>query len=257
MKIISLALLLTAAAYSCSTHHHKKDNETVTPEGNINYSFAGTITSGQRNTLIQKCIKAIKDNLFMISETEFTDTINIIFVSNREEMKQYTGMGAAGMALPETKTMYCLGDENAAPITHELMHMITMLKWGEPHPSSTWMNEGLAAYAENNCNGYTDEQIYRFFSRKGMLLSMDSLSTNFYGQPEMIAYHRCGYMVQFLLQQYGIQKFKLLWQNGFAAFENIYGHSFAVVNSALDKSAATHYPFAPEINWEIFKKGCL
>jgi Peptidase MA superfamily len=257
MKMIFLMLMLTVAVYSCSTNGSNKDKEPVTPRENINYSFPGSITNMQRNILIQKCTKAIEENLLVIKEIRFTDTIDIKFVKDREEMRQYTGMGAAGMALPEIKTMYCLADENAAPIKHELMHMITMLKWGEPHPSSTWMNEGLAAFAENNCNDYNDEQIYRFFSNKGMLLSMDSLSTNFYGQPEMISYHQCGYMVQFLLQQYGVQKFKLLWQKGLAAFDNIYGNSFADVYLILDKSAATNYPIAPEINWEVFKKGCL
>jgi hypothetical protein len=64
-------------------------------------------------------------------------------------------------------------------------------------------------------------------------------------------------MVQFLLQQYGIEKFRLLWQKGFASFENIYAAAFAAVKKLLDEKAAKDYPIAPVINWEVFKKGCL
>ncbi len=256
MKVIFFILLLTAA-YSCSTDGTNKDNEYVTGSSNITYSFPDSLPDVQRNTLKQKCSRSITENLVIISENSFTDSIDIRFVKDRKAMRQYTGMGAAGIALPEIKTMYCLADENAAPIKHELMHMIAMLKWGEPHSSSTWMNEGLAAFAENNCNGFNDEQIYRFFSFKMMLLSVDSLTTNFYGQPEMIAYHQCGYMVQYLLQQYGVEKFKLPWQKGFAAFENIYHIAFPVVNKLLDEKAAKDYPAAPAIDWEVFKKGCM
>jgi Peptidase MA superfamily len=255
MKTIFLTFLLAATACSCSsTNSDKKD---VTSNSNINYTFPDSVTTSQRTALVQKCSSSIAENLVIISETSFTDTIAIKFVKDREAMRQYTGMGASGMAMPEIKTMYCLSDINAAPIKHELMHMVTMLKWGEPHPSSTWMNEGLAAFAENSCNGFNDEQIYRFFSNQRMLLSMDSLTTDFYGQPEMIAYHQCGYMVQYLLQKYGVEKFKQLWQNGFAAFEKIYGDSFTNVYTALDKKAAADYPTAPAIKWAAFKEGCM
>jgi hypothetical protein len=38
----------------------------------------------------------------------------------------------------------------------------------------------------------------------------------------MIAYHQSAYMVQYLLEKYGVEKFKQLWQNGYNDFKNIY-----------------------------------
>lgn len=32
---------------------------------------------------------------------------------------------------------------------------------GKKRVTSLWMNEGLAAFSQNGCNGYNDEQIYR------------------------------------------------------------------------------------------------
>src|SRR5215207_7566358 len=96
-------------------------------------------------------------------------------------------------------------------IFHEVMHMITMTTWGYPGVDSNWMNEGLAAYAENNCNGFTDEAIYRYLQDKDMLVPMTALTTSFYKQPEMIAYHQAAYIVQYLLSHYGVEKLKALW----------------------------------------------
>ena len=107
------------------------------------------------------------------------------------------------------------------PIKHELMHLITMLKWGYPTPTSTWMNEGLGTYAENDCNGINVAQIYRYFLENDKLISIDLLSSDFYKQPEMVGYHQSGYIVEYLLENYSIEQFKKLWTNGFKNFEKI------------------------------------
>jgi hypothetical protein len=178
-------------------------------------------------------------------------------MSNRRDMFKYTGMSASGMAFPETKTMFCvISNKEKPPIQHELMHMVVMLKWGKAHVSSTWMNEGLAALAENNCNGYSVEQIYRYLMEKHLLISMDSLSTSFYGQPEMIAYHQSAYTVQSLIKNHGIRKFKDLWTQGIHSFEQIYGMSFEQVKIDMDKTAKQDFAAVPEINWAEFMKGC-
>lgn len=246
--------------FSCNSNTKKKisnDKEGIITEGRITYQFPSGLSAEKQKRLVEKCRQSVQSNLKLIKESSFTDSITIQFLNTREEMKKYTGMGASGIAMPERKTMYSLCDEQAAPITHELMHMIAMLKWGEPHPSSVWMNEGLAAFSENNCNGFTDQQIYRYLSANKMLVATDSLTRNFYKTPEMIAYHQAGYMVQFLLEKYGVEKFKQLWTRGFASFEQIYGTRFSTVEALYDARAQKDIPVTPAINWETFKKGCL
>ncbi|HET7896831.1 MAG TPA: hypothetical protein VFL47_04160, partial [Flavisolibacter sp.] len=143
------------------------------------------------------------------------------------------------------------------PIKHELMHMITMTTWGYPAVDSNWINEGLAAYAENNCNGFTDEAIYRYLAEKDMLVPMPALTTSFYQQPEMIAYHQAACIVQYLLSHYGIEKLKALWREGFARFERIYGVPFDRVQTAISDNVRLDYPKVPAIDWNTFQEGCL
>jgi hypothetical protein len=262
VKKYSLFLILILISISCfnkknsdsgsftQTSRYKKQVNSIT------YYFPSSLDTSICQKLIVKCENAIRSNLKLIGENSFKDSIDIEFLMNRKEMLKYTGMGASGMSFPERKTMFSIANEKEAPIIHELLHMLAMLKWGEPHQTSIWMNEGLATFSENNCNNFNVEQIYCYFLSKSMLIPIDSLATNFYGQPDMIAYHQSAYLVQFLLTNYGITKFKALWKNGLSNFAEIYGLPISQVMPLIDEAAKSHYPKTPNINWEEFKKGC-
>lgn len=230
--------------------------------GNVSFIFPSKgYAYDNRNKLVEECLDAIKSNIDLIKLHEYTDTISVQFLTSRQEMKKYTGMTPSGIALVQPKILYVVanGDpkEVRPPIKHELMHMISMTTWGYPGQDSNWMNEGLAALAENNCNGYNDEQIYRYLLDKDMLISTDDLTISFYKQPEMVAYHQAAYMVQYLLNKYGVEKFKDLWIQGFAAFEKIYSIPFSRVKTDINTTATRDYPSAPPINWNTFQIGCM
>jgi hypothetical protein len=234
----------------------------VTKVDNVSFTFPSKgYAYDNRNRFVKECLQAIKSNTALLKLPGYSDTIRIQFLGSRQEMKQYTGMTPSGLALVQPKILYIVanGDpkEVKPPIKHELMHMISMTTWGYPAQDSNWMNEGLAAYAENNCNGYNDEQIYRYLSGKGMLIPMSALTTTFYRQPEMVAYHQAAYIVQYLLSSYGVDKFKDLWSQGFASFEKIYGISFKQVQRDMNKTAEKDYTTLPNIDWNTFQVGCL
>ena len=229
--------------------------------GNVSFTFPGKgYAYDNRDKFAADCLKAIKSNCALISLPSYTDTITIQFVRDRQEMKKYTGLTAGGIPMIQPKIVYLVANsdpKDQPPIKHELMHMITMTTWGYPGVDSNWMNEGLAAYAENNCNGFTDEAIYRYLADKDMLVPMPALTTSFYKQPEMIAYHQAAYIVQYLLSHYGVEKLKALWSQGFASFETIYGVSFDRMQTAISNKARQDYPKVPAINWDSFQEGCL
>jgi hypothetical protein len=262
IAIISAASVLFAFACKMPA---KKDNGTekkffTTTVANISFIFPqDSFAYHNREKLMAECRDAVKSDIKMVKFPSFTDSITIQFVSSREEMKKYTGLPASGVIGEQPKkTIYLLDNvkENGPPIKHELMHMITFCAWGNPDPTSIWMNEGLAAYSQNECNSYNDEQIYRFLLEDKMLLPMNSLAADFYREPEMIAYHQCAFIAQYLLANYGIEKFKELWMQGLANFETIYGKSFAQVKLNIDKTAQHDYPNAPPIDWKTFEEGC-
>ena len=166
-------LLLIASFYSCSAQKKATNNENwnkiVTETktiGNITYYFPSEVEIPRRNLAIEECQKAIDENLKLIEETEFNNKMDIDFLKSKKEMLKYGGIAAQGLAYPDRDVFFTLLKDKGSPIKHEMMHMITMYKWGTPPNSTTWMNEGLATYAGATCFKYSLEEIYKYFYSK-------------------------------------------------------------------------------------------
>ena len=274
MKFIilkSIALITTSLLFSCSKHQEKsshvqeagwkKEGQVLKTIKNVRFNFPDSgFAFDNKNDLIDECFEAMQSNMQIIGLKNFTDTIRIRFLKSRNDMNTLTGMSATGIAHPHIITLFVVADSSEKvkpPIKHELIHLMTMLEWGYPHYNSTWINEGLAAYAEDNCNGYSVSEIYRYFLDADMLIEIDSLTKDFYHQPEMIAYHQSAYVVEYLLKNYSIEQFKRLWTEGLNGFESIYGISFQKMKNELEQSIQEEHPEVPNINWETFKEGCM
>ena len=72
----------------------------------------------------------------------------------------------------------------------------------------------------------------------------------------MIGYHQSAYIVEYLLNNYNIEQFKQLWEQGFESFESIYNISVSKAKADLEQVLLKKYPSAPDIDWETFKEGC-
>lgn len=219
-----------------------------------NNSFA----LSKKDSAILLCENAIRKDLAIIGEKDFHTKYRIQFINSDDEMEKFAGGRTyGGQCNPFSKIVYMrFTQEEIGPISHELMHMVAVNAWGFPPKSSTWMNEGLSTYAANHCSGYTVEELYRFFLSKNMLFSIDSLTTNFYKNKEMVAYHQSAFIVQYLLENFGLAKFKELWQAGFQDFDRIYRFSFEKLENNIKIYLNNKYPNPPAINWDIVGTGC-
>lgn len=268
MKKILLAILTIFTLISCNDNKLTKKNEIGKDEWtkmstekktlkNITYFFPSEIDFKRRSSAIKECQQSIEENLKLIEETNFDNKFDIEILRTREEMLKYGGMAAQGLALPESNVMFTLlKDGKNSPIKHELMHMITMYKWGNPSSSSTWMNEGLATYSAGTCFEYSLEEIYKYFIQSNKLISIDKLTKDFYGNPDMIAYTQSAFISKYLIANYGIAKFRELWKSGFEKFDVIYGFDSKTLETKLIDHVNKKYPKKINFDWEKFNKGC-
>ena len=219
----------------------------------------------KRDSLVQECLTAIEENMKLVEIDTFNVPYKIVFYPSKAAMKDDLGYGYSGAVNDWTKTASFVATDNietikkenivAVPIKHELMHMIVLELWGR-YENSSWLNEGLATYANNNCNGYSVAEIYKYLFTQEMLIPIDSLVNDFYANDEMIGYHQSAYIVQYLFEHYGIEKFSRLWKEGFTSFEEIYKISFSEMELNINTELQEKIPNTIEIDWESFKKGC-
>ncbi|MDF1675615.1 MAG: peptidase MA family metallohydrolase [Vicingaceae bacterium] len=234
---------------------------------NIYFTFpAEGYAYNHRDAYVQKCLNAIDANSKLIKVPVFKQFTKIKVVDSKKDMLLYAGMPAGGgIANIWTRSVFfMISDEGVeettelikAPIKHEIMHMVAMTAWGMPPQNNTWLNEGLATYAANNCSGYTVAEIYRYFLEKNMLIPIEALTSNFYQEEEMVSYHQCAFIVEYMISNFGIEKFEELWKSGFSSFESIYGFAYSQMEIDLNKSIMETYPIPIDIDWETLKDGC-
>lgn len=251
------------------------DNWVFKHDGNYRYYFDLQTEVKVRNQIIDRSKEYIKDNLKIINEPAFDDKIIFMFVRDLEEMYKYAGVRVAGTIYTaeqtrDKHTVFCLFENgNVTPLKHELMHLITAIKWGRIAGGLplAWLGEGLATYADPNvlCDGYSFEEKYIAFLQKNKLVKMDSLIIDFHGNPNdenfdykrlLISYNQSAYMVQYMIEKYGVEKVKDLWQSGMNDFERIFGLNIEDMISDIERQLKAKYPNPIPFDWDKFQKKC-
>lgn len=275
MKAINYTLLaiLLCTLIGCADKTHEKNNsehengweveKRVTKKvDNLSFTFPSEgYAYDNRDLLVEACFDALKENCYRIKLQKYIQPIKFIFLNNRKEMEEEVGYSATGWTNMWTQELHIVANnEFTPPIKHEIMHMISMTTWGYPHDDLIWLNEGLATYAHvpsgYDCNGFKVGQIYRYLLEKKMLISIDRLTTNFYNEDDMISYHQSAHIVEYLLMNYGLDKFEELWKEGFNSFEDIYMISFSEMEEEISKETIAKHPTVVSIDWDVFSEGC-
>lgn len=259
MKKIFFALIILII--SNNINGQNKEWEKVTREHktieNITYFFNSNVPIKERESDIELCQKSIKEDLELINEKEYKKVIEIEFLASRKEMLKYSGYGAQGLAIFERDIIFMLHKTQNSPIKHEMMHMISMNKWGDTAESSHWMNEGLATYAGGTCSKYSLEEIYQYYIQSEKLIPMNTIANDFYSASDMITYTQSAFLAKYLIDKYGFDKFSKLWKEGYNNFNKIYGFEFTEMQNQIKSELKIKYPKEIEFNWEEFNIGCI
>lgn len=221
---------------------------------NITYYFPESVSLTDREAYIKLCRDSVKEDLDLIHQKEFSLKMDVEFLSSRQEMLKLTGMAAQGMAMYPQPLLYSILKLENSPVKHEMMHMIAMHTWG--NNAESWLNEGLATYAGGICTNFTLEQIYRYYMQSGKLVPINGLVNKFWDYNDMVTYTQSAYLVQYIIDNYGIDKFALLWKGGFAKFKDVYGFDFITMQDAIESHLKNKYPEDIDFNWDEFNKGC-
>lgn len=253
------------------TEYPMMEHKTSKWDENIRYTFSNRINIEDREKTIAKSKEYIEDNLRIIKESVLNDSIEIIFVDDKEEMYKYTYLHLSGtvffLGSKTNNLVFCIYDNKRMPLKHELMHLVAGLKWGLIDGDFSWFDEGLATYADSDweCDSYSFEEKYTAFMQDNKLVPMDSLITDFHGDIftkdfdnniNRIRYNQSAYMVQYMIENYGIEKIKELWQNGMHKFEDIFGVTIYTMVDDIEKKLREKYPEPIEFDWKKFEERC-
>lgn len=145
--------------------------------------------------------------------------IDIFLVGGKEDVKAICGSAYSAVALlNERGIIFSNHPSTTAPenLPHELMHLISLDKWGMAH--NILLNEGLATYAcDKSAFNYDFHSITKYLNSKNNLPELKSLLNNFNRYSEITSYYSGASFVKFILDKYGFKQFATLWKNGVEA----------------------------------------
>lgn len=238
-------------------------------DGNIRYTVDSTMSDLQREDIIKLVKTNIAQNLELINESELNDSVHIVLARDRDEMAEYVGGRIIGASMlkdqyvPENM-IFCIYGTKHDALKHELMHMISGLKWGGIETNNgraNWLEEGLAVFADpgaENCDGHTIEERYVYFLQNNRLLDLDSLFTSTRTNVDYkISYSQAGYVTSRLISDYGVDKLKLLWQSDVREFEKIYEIKLEDYICKIHSELNHKYPNSIDIHEKKAYENCI
>ena len=227
------------------------------------YYLPASVAEREIDTLIKQNEAYLASHLALLGVAEYDKIISIFYCESRDQVKEICSYPVRGISQPGSRTVLTIRNgEETGREAHEIMHVVSFDLWGgwewKRAPALSWLSEGLACYADVPCNGYEPAELAaHILKNTENSVPLDSLATNFRQQPEMIGYMLMASFVQFVRDQYGMELFHALWNEGYDGFEKVFGKDVATIEQEWHKYMDTKYPNPQVPDWaDLTEHGC-
>ena len=162
-------------------------------------------------------------------------------VDSRARMKQLSGTESNGLASDSVSLMVYSDTINGVG-AHELCHVMARWVWGGSQGS--WVNEGLAVYADDQWWRLPLHSVARGLLDRDQLVPIPKLVSGGWSKkyPDPITYPELGSFIKFVYEKYGRDAVKALWQRGAGAAPKVFGKPLSEVELEWRAEVATHTP---------------
>ena len=201
---------------------------------------------------------ARRHGLAVLQEAEFPEIIDVFYLQSRDDMNRAIGYSVKGFSDWRSRTvLIVVNEEIRAYHAHEIMHVLSANLWGFPADSNHCFLEGLAVFADSPCLGYSLHEIAAYMEHERLLIPLDVMFERFRQQADVPSYMQAGSLVEYLIESYGSQKFKRLWQEGMQKCDRIIGISLERLETDFKNHLKAKHPRAPVVDWELLlSRGC-
>ncbi len=251
-----LALLLPLFFFSCAENPHQKINSNEQSKSDIPvkyrvpseytayfvendslkfesinhsifrlYFFEETYSDEELKFLTEELDEATERVFEILDVEDYPFGSHILLVESEEKMEELMGYHIKGGAAKGHDLLFIVSSDSVRPqFKHEYFHLASYETWG--NTTSRLLDEGAATYTDNEC--YYENPflvINAHFHSQDMLFELRELVENFDAsavENDIIAYLQSAGYFKYLYEQYGVDKMKLLWTEGFESFEDIY-----------------------------------
>lgn len=184
--------------------------------------------------------EAAYDIISKYLSVQLKNKINFYFFPSREAGAELLGGLAPNQALPGIYTIFSRMEQTPG---HELAHVLSFYMGKRFTNSYAFLSEGLACHLDQTGWDYHRSAKKLLGEKKLVPFKKIADSIDFKKADSEITYPQCGSFVKFLIDTYGLEKFKKLWvvrKNIQNEFQKIYRGSLGVVEAKWEKSLANY-----------------
>jgi len=221
------------------------------------YFKTGGYAARHQDSLLARLPASLRHARDLLHTTAPDGPIDVFFVESRDDMSALIGAKATGFADQAARAVFLVNNPSwRAFDRHEIMHVVSFHAWGPPAPNNDWLQEGLAQAADGRCGDYTNEAVLRGFTQRHGWVSLEDMLVNFRQQPDLRAYLQAAAFTRYLLDTFGPEALRLLWQRGATPDTEVGGRSLADLEAQWRaRIAAGEQPAAADLA-AIEETGC-
>jgi hypothetical protein len=222
------------------------------------YYQPGTFGARHVAALTRSADGALEEAVALVDSGPYERPLNVFLLTSRDQMIDLLGFRATGFADWRSSSVFLVvRDDWRSFDLHEITHVVSMSKWGEPAEPVWWIREGLAVYADGRCRDHTVDELVAEYLRRGTLPTAADLIDRFGDQGELRGYLSSGSLVGYLVETYGIHKVEAVWKQGGDHIESVLGTKLANIDRGWRaRLAAAGKPIPPEEWTRVDSLGC-
>jgi hypothetical protein len=179
-----------------------------------------------RETLRASAASAFRDAFALLGAAPPRVPFWFFYVDSRSTMARLVHWPAGGRADGVARTAaHTVTPAGRSPDRHEIMHVAAVAAWGIPADPWQWINEGLATWAQGECAGYGIHTLAAALAARDEAAPLRRLVYEFREVDEVAAYLQGGSFTGWVLQHFGADALRTMWQHGFDALPAALGMS--------------------------------
>lgn len=143
--------------------------------------------------------------------------LRIVYVDDRAQMKQLIGQTYAGLADVNSYGVFlvCNADWRSFDM-HEITHILSLDRWGEPGSGSRWMVEGLPNAVDGLCQTSDVDRIASYLIAAERWPGLSAFTADASKLGEIPAAVFAASLIRYLRAQYGAAIIEEIWRSGLA-----------------------------------------
>jgi hypothetical protein len=181
------------------------------------YTEPGTWAARHIATLRDRVERARTDDLALLGMWWYPHRIHVFYFASKARMDSVFGEPGEGQADPPGQLVMLLADSGRyekPDDAHEIMHVISITRWGWGARNQAWMIEGLANFASASDWPYTIDQMAAQSRHNGDQRGPAELTGDHFLDGDRPAHFRAYMLAGSFVGFLGVDKLRQLWQRG-------------------------------------------